>query len=123
MGMTHLELAVLRQLHLPEQPSLLRIARLYGPRAWWPTRYRRRSRNRLLKAVFRTNVPLKDWVCHELHLRGHQSPEVELSKWLRTRVLPDRRDQHDACAVSVQQKKGRLVVVVVFASVTEQGTE
>lgn len=110
------ELWLLARVRLPEHPELLRVARLYGPRTWWPRRRRRRARQLFMGTLRLLRETADDWVCHELHLRGAGRPHSDLVHWLGERVLPDVAPHHNACAVSVQRAGGRLVAVVILAS-------
>jgi hypothetical protein len=114
------ELDLLRGLPLPEHPELLRSARIYGPRAWWPARQRRRSRHLLIRTLAGVSSPVSHWVCHELHLRKVHDPGATLGNWLQTCVLPDIEADHDACAVSVQRTGQRWVSVVIIAALVKE---
>ncbi|WP_156039225.1 hypothetical protein [Deinococcus marmoris] len=114
--MNELELHLLRHLRLPEEPELLRVARAYGPRTWWPGRYRRRARRLFVGTLRLLRGAADDWVCHELHLRGTLDARAELTRWLGARVRRDMAAHHNACAVSVQRSGRRLVAVVVLAT-------
>lgn len=114
--MNTLELRMTRQLALPEDPGLLRAARLYHPTFHWrPTPHRTQNLASFRAALQSAGVSITRGVCHSLKLPTPPSEHsLLIDRWLMQRVLPDCLPDYHACAVSLNPQGARSAVLVVL---------